>query len=87
MAEYRSIVIKKADKGFCVVVCDKLDYLAEGEKRLKDRKVYQEVRFTKNILIDITEKGNAMFKNFKRKCAISKKNSINFLLNRIKLPI
>ena len=87
MAEYRSIVIKKADKGFCVVVCDKLDYLAEGEKRLKDRKVYQEVRFTKNILIDITEKGNAMFKNFKRKCPISKKNSINFLLNRIKLPI
>ena len=35
----RSIVIKKIDKGSCVVVWDRLDYVTEVEKQLKDRKV------------------------------------------------
>ena len=73
LAGDRSIVIKKADKGSCVVVWDILDYLMEAKKQLKDRKVYQEVRFSKNILTDLVEKSNTMFKNLRRKGVISEK--------------
>ena len=31
LANDRSIVIKKADKGSCVVVWDRIDYIAEAE--------------------------------------------------------
>ena len=34
-ADDRSIVIKKADKGSCIVVWDRNDYLREAEKKLK----------------------------------------------------
>ena len=50
LAGDKSIGIKKADKGSCVVFWDRLDYLMEAEEPLKDRKVYQEIRFTENIL-------------------------------------
>ena len=36
LAEDRSIVIKPADKGSCVVVWDKIDYLVEAENNLSD---------------------------------------------------
>ena len=39
LAGDRSIGIKKADKGSCVVVWDRLDYLIEPEEQLKNRKV------------------------------------------------
>ena len=68
-----SIVIKKADKGSCMVVWDRLDYLMEAEKQLKDRKVYQEVKFSENILTDLVEKSNTMFKKLRRKGVISEK--------------
>ena len=45
----------------------------EAEKQLKDRKVYQEVRFSENILTDLVEKSNAMFKNLRRKGVISER--------------
>ena len=35
-ADDRSLVIKKADKGSCIVVWDRNDYLREAEKQLKD---------------------------------------------------
>ena len=37
-AKDRSISIKKAGKGSCVVVWDRLDYLSKAEKRLGDKK-------------------------------------------------
>ena len=43
LADDRSIVIKKADKGSCIVVWDRADYLREAEKQLSDKNVYQEV--------------------------------------------
>ena len=36
LAEDRDIIIKTADKGSCVVVCGREDYLAEGYKQLTD---------------------------------------------------
>ena len=37
LAEYRNIVIKTADKGSCVVVWDRTDYLLEREQHLIDK--------------------------------------------------
>ena len=39
-----SIIIKEADKGSVVVVCEREDYLAEAKKQLDDKEVYQELR-------------------------------------------
>ena len=36
-ADDRRIVIKRADKGSCVVIWDRNDYLLEVEKQLKDK--------------------------------------------------
>ena len=41
----RSIIIKKADKGSCIVVWDRADYLIGAEEQLPDKKVYQEIKF------------------------------------------
>ena len=78
LAGDRSIVIKKADKGSCVVVWDRLDYQIDGEKQLKDRKVYQEVNFSENIFPDLVEKSNTMFKNLRRKGVILEKQLKHF---------
>ena len=42
-------------------------------EELKDRKVYQEVRFSENILTDFFEKRNTMFKKLRRKGVILEK--------------
>ena len=45
LADDRSTVIKKADKGFCVAAWDKDDYLSEDEKHLCDKAIYKDVSF------------------------------------------
>ena len=52
LADDRSIVIKKADKGPCVIVCDKDDYLSEAEKELGDKVIYKDVSFNEKMLSD-----------------------------------
>ena len=49
-ANDKSIVIKKADKGSCVVVWDRDDYIADAEKQLKDKNLYRDVDFKRKIL-------------------------------------
>ena len=44
LANDRSIVIKKADKGSCVVVWNRNDYIAEAEKQLSDVNIYKHAR-------------------------------------------
>ena len=39
-----SIVIKEADKGSGIVVWDREDYLAEAQKQLSDKEVYQQIK-------------------------------------------
>ena len=39
----RTIVIKKADKGSCVVVWDQKYYIAEAEKQLSDENIYKDI--------------------------------------------
>ena len=50
----------------------------EAEKQLKDRKVYQEVKFSENILTDVVEKSNTMFKNLRRKSVITERKLKSF---------
>ena len=45
-----TIVIKGADKGSGVVVCDREDYLKEAHKQLSDKEVYKEVTNDLSIL-------------------------------------
>ena len=73
LAENTSIVIKKAGKGLCVVVWDRLDYLSEAEKQLGDKSIYKDVSFNDKILRDLVETSNQLFLNLKRKKSISEK--------------
>ena len=41
LASDRSIVIKAADKGSCVVVWDRGDYIAEAKRQLHDNAIYR----------------------------------------------
>ena len=62
LAEDRSIIIKLADKGSCVAVWDREDYLAEGYKQLSDSSTYVEVKnYKKKVLVDLTKKSNKIF--------------------------
>ena len=45
LADDRSIVIKKADKGSTVVVWDCNDYILDAEKQFSDANVYKDVSF------------------------------------------
>ena len=54
LADYRNIVIKKADKGSCVVIWDRNGYIAEAEKQLSDKDIYnKQVSFKEKNLSDL----------------------------------
>ena len=73
LADDRSIVIKKADKGSCVAVRDRFDYVKEAEKQLADDKVYDEITYNKKVLSQLLETSNKYFKGLKSKDFISEK--------------
>ena len=79
LAEDRSIVIKKEDKGLRVVISNSLDYLSEAEKQLGDKSIYKNVSFNDKILRDLVETSNKMFLNLKRKGSISEKEMKYFV--------
>ena len=79
LADHRSIVIKKADKGSCVVVWDRDDYLSEAEKQLCDEAIYKDVSFNEKILSDLVASSNKIFKSLQKKEAISEKGMKYFL--------
>ena len=62
LADDRSIVIKKADKGSCVVVWDRWDYIKEAEKQLGDSAIYKEINYNKKILSQLVDSSNKYFK-------------------------
>ena len=74
LAEDRPVIIKPADKGSCVVVWDRDDYLAEGYKQLSDNSTYVEVNnYKEKFLVDLTEKSNKIFKKLCNKKVITEK--------------
>ena len=67
LANNMSIVTKKIDKGFCVVVWYCEDYISEAEKQLGDRNVDKDIDFKEKILPELTETSNSLFRNLKKK--------------------
>ena len=55
LADDKSIVIKKADKGSCIVVWDRNNYLREAEKQLEDPNMYRKKAFKNKILSQLVE--------------------------------
>ena len=45
LADDRNIVIKRADKGSCVVIWDRNDYIKEAEIQLSNKNVYKSAIF------------------------------------------
>ena len=61
LTEDRSIVIKPADIGSCVVEQDELDHLAEAENHVKDNKTYNDNKFGEDNLVKLLEESNKIF--------------------------
>ena len=82
LAEDRSIIIKPADKGSCVVVWDREDYLPEGYKQLSDTSTYTEVKkYNDKLLLQLTEKSNKFFKRLYNNKLIGEKELKYFSYN------
>ena len=73
LVDDRSIVIKKADKGSCIVVWDRADDLKEVEKELSDNNVYHKVQFKKQMLYNLVDTSNKFFRDLKSKGFIAEK--------------
>ena len=58
LVDDRTIVIKKANKGSCVVVLDRMDYLLESEKQLNDTSTYKSTELKEKLLIGLVESSN-----------------------------
>ena len=67
LAEDRNIIIKPAEKGSCVVLWDRGDYLTEAGKKLQDVDIYEDTGFKELDLVKLLEKSNTMFQSFRRK--------------------
>ena len=74
LAGDRSIVVKKNGKGSAVVVWDRVDYIKEAQKQLKDENIYKKVTFKDQNLSELVEKSNHFFKGLKTKGCITDKN-------------
>ena len=73
LADDYIIVIKRAYKGSCVVVWNRMNYLLEAEKQLSDTNVYESVDFKEKLLTDLVESSSNIILNLKRKGLISQK--------------
>ena len=73
LADDKSIVTKKADKGSCIVVGDRNDYLREAEKQLENPSMYRKGAFKEKILSQLVDCSNRCFKNLKMKGHITEK--------------
>ena len=77
----RSVVVKKADKGSCVVVWDHEDYITEAERQLGDLTVCKDVNFKEQMLQDLAETNNKLFRNLKSKGGITEKQLKYFTID------
>ena len=81
LADDRNIIIKKTDKGSCIVIWGRNDYLQEAEKQLSDKNVYEEVINSENILSKLAEMSNKLFSTLKKRGYITEKQLNIFPMN------
>ena len=62
----RSIIIKKADKDYCVVMRNRSEYISEAEKQLGDINIYKDVCLSDKVQQDVISEGNKLFKSLSR---------------------
>ena len=63
ITDYHNIVIKTADKGSCVIIWDRSDYIIEVEKQLNNKAIYKDVIFNTNIVSNLTEKSKKIIED------------------------
>ena len=71
LAEDRNIIIKPADKGSCVVVWDREDYIAEADRQLKNNETYESSSLKDEDLVKLVEKSNSIFQSLRKKKLIT----------------
>ena len=71
LAEDRNIIIKPADKGSCVVVWSREDYVAEADRQLEDNRSYESSSFKDANLVKLVEKSNNIFRSFRKRKLIT----------------
>ena len=71
LAEDRNIIIKPADKGSCVVVWDREDYIAEADRQLKDNETYESSSLKDVDLVKLVEKSNSIFQSLRKRKLIT----------------
>ena len=71
LTEDRNIIIKPADKGYCVVVWDRGDYIAEADRQLKDNKTCESSSFKDVDLVKLVEKSNSIFQSLRKRKLIT----------------
>ena len=73
LAADKSMVIRQADKGSCVVVWCRDDYIKEANKQLEDETAYKDINFKETILSDLIDKSNRIFKSLYTRKFITEK--------------
>ena len=63
LANYRNIVIKKADRGSSVEIWDRSACIMEAEKQLNDKAIYKDMNFDKDLIPSLTGKSNRLFES------------------------
>ena len=66
LADDRSIVIRNCDKGSCVVVWGRNNYVLEAEKQRRDLNVSRDVTNCENTLPELSEASNKMLSSLRR---------------------
>ena len=67
------IIIELTDKGSCVVLQDREDYLEEAEKQLQGVDIYEDNDFQESDLVKLIENSNTMLPSLRRKNLIREK--------------
>ena len=73
VADYRNIVIKKADNSSSMIVWDTVDNMKSWEQLSKEN-IYWKIECSEKILTELVETSNCLFNNLKIKGCISDKN-------------
>ena len=73
LASDKTIAIKAADKVSSVVVWDSSDYLQEASGQFQDKNIYEDVRFSENILVNLIDRSNKILKRLCSHKLISEK--------------
>ena len=87
LAEDRDIIIKTADKGSCVVVWGREDYLAEGYKQLTDTSLTFKSRSTMiNYYLNLQKRVTSFLNDYIITSWLLRRNLNNFHIT-LRIPV